>query len=103
MLDYVRYRVLLFFHELKLNFCTNSESIAGIRRFSSQLWLLLLIHTLFNERGFAVSVNFALYMRRVFEISSDSEIAMYYTVWRLCGHVIRIVSGFLVVLLGLRR
>lgn len=103
MLDYVWYRIVLFFHELKLNFWTNSESIAGIRRFSSQLWLLLLVHTLFNERGFAVSVNFALYMRRVFEISSDSEIAMYYTVWRLCGHVIRIVSGFVVELMGLRR
>ena len=89
--------------KLKMRFWTNSESIAGIRRFSGQLWLLLLIHTLFNERGFAVSVNFSLYVRRIFEVSSDSEIAVYYTVWRLCGHAIRIVSGFVVEMMGLRR
>lgn len=87
---------------LKMRLWTNSESIAGIRRFSTQLWLLLLIHTLFNERGFAVSVNFSLYIRRIFEVSSDSDIALYYTVWRLCGHAIRIVSGFVVELMGLR-
>lgn len=88
---------------LKSRFWTNSESVAGIRRFSSQLWLLLFVHTLFNERSFAVSVNFSLYMRRIFEVSSDSEIALYYTVWRLCGHGIRIISGFVVEMMGLRK
>ncbi len=103
MLDYAWHRFAMLLFDMKLRFWTNSESIAGIRRFSSQLWLLLLIHTLFNERGFAVSVNFALYMRRIFEITSDSEIALYYTAWRLSGHAIRIVSGFVVEMMGLRR
>lgn len=88
---------------LKTKLWTNSESVAGIRRFPSQLWLLLLIHTLFNERGFAISVNFSLYLRRMFDVTNDADIALYYTVWRLCGHAIRIVSGFVVESMGLRR
>lgn len=89
--------------ELKMRFWTNSESIAGIRRFPYQLWLLLFIHTMFNERAFAVSVNLSLYLRRVFEVVSDSDIAMYYTIWRLSGHALRVASGFVVETMGLRR
>lgn len=89
--------------ELKSRFWTNSESVNGIRRFPAMLWLLLMIHTIHSFGSFAISVNFALILRRVFEIHSDSAVSYYYTIWKVCAHSFECVLGFVVELMGLRR
>lgn len=88
--------------ELKQRFWTNSESIAGIRRFPGMLWLLLFLHTINSFGSFAISVNFALILRRVFEIHSDATVSYYYTIWKIFQHGFECVLGFAVELMGLR-
>ena len=87
-------------YELQQRFWINSESIAGLRRFPAMLWLLLFMHTMHSFGSFAISVNFALILRRVFSIHNDATVSYYYTIWKVCSHIFECVLGFVVELIG---
>ncbi len=103
VIDWLVFECMRGCAEMKSRFWTNSESVAGIRRFPAMLWLLLFMHTANSFGGFAISVNFALMLRRVFEIHSDATVSYYYTIWKVCMHAFECVLGFVVELMGLRR